>query len=90
MTLENWHELDRRLALAKNAYLGVNTGTMDLFRMHRAASRLLQEANSEWVSCRRRGQGSARFDHLLAEAEQVIKNFEGHCMLAKLMHKEQR
>jgi hypothetical protein len=42
------------------------------------------------VNCRRRGQGSPRFDQLLTQAEEAMKNFEGHILLAKLMDKEPR
>jgi hypothetical protein len=42
------------------------------------------------VNCRRRGQGSPRFDQLLVQAEEAMKNFEGHILLAQLMDKEPR
>lgn len=90
MDLEDWRQLDRRLDRARCVYLGATVGTHDLWRMNRAATRLLQEANAEWVNCRRRGRGSPKFDHLLSEATEVIRNFEAHLMLAKLMHKERR
>jgi hypothetical protein len=90
MNLEDWHSLDRRLDRARRAYLTVNVGTMDLWRMQKAAHRLMQEANSEWVNCRHRERGSVKFDYLLGEAEQIIKNLEAYCMFAKLKNKEPR
>ena len=62
-------------------------GVRDLWVMHRAVYQLLREADREWVNCRRRGVGSPRFDQLLTEAEEQLRNFEGHLLLAKLMHR---
>lgn len=56
--------------------------------MHRAVYEKLREADREWVNCRQRGQGSPKFDQLLIQAEEALKNFEGFLLLAKLSQKE--
>jgi hypothetical protein len=90
MDLEDWQLLQDRLDRAHKNTLGMTFGIKDLWRMHRAVYERLREADREWVNCRRRGQGSPRFDQLLAQAEEAMKNFEGHILLAKLMDKEPR
>lgn len=90
MDLEDWQHLHDRLDRAHKNTLGMTFGIKDLWRMHRALYERLREADREWVNCRRRGQGSPRFDQLLAQAEEAMKNFEGHILLAKLMDKEPR
>ena len=90
MDLTDWQRLHERLEAAHRGYLGTQFGVRDLWVMHRAVYEKLREADREWVNCRRRGQGSQRFDNLLAEAEECLKNFEGHLLLAKLSHKEPR
>jgi hypothetical protein len=90
MDLGDWQLLHDRLDRAHKNTLGMTFGIKDLWRMHRAVYERLREADREWVNCRRRGQGSPRFDQLLAQAEEAMKNFEGHILLAKLMDKEPR
>jgi hypothetical protein len=90
MDLGDWQLLHDRLDRAHKNTLNMNFGIKDLWRMHRAVYERLREADREWVNCRRRGQGSPRFDELLAQAEEAMKNFEGHILLAKLMDKEPR
>ena len=90
MDLTDWQRLHERLEAAHRGYLGTEFGVRDLWVMHRAVYEKLRAADREWVNCRRRGQGSQRFDSLLAEAEECLKNFEGHLLLAKLSHKEPR
>lgn len=89
MDLEDWQRLHDRLDSAHRACMGTRIGARDLWIMHRAVYQKLQQADAEWVNCRRRGRGSVHFDRLLAEAEESVKNFEGYVLLAKLMHKEQ-
>jgi hypothetical protein len=88
MDLQDWQRLHDRLDSAHRACTGTRIGVREFWTMHRAIHQLLQQANAEWVNCRRRGVGSARFDALLISAEQSLKNFEGYILLAKLMHKE--
>ena len=90
MDLGDWQLLHDRLDRAHKNTLDMTFGIKDLWRMHRAVYERLREADREWVNCRRRGQGSPRFDQLLAQAEEAMKNFEGHILLAKLMDKEPR
>jgi hypothetical protein len=90
MDLEDWQRLHARLDTAHRNSLGMRFGARDLWVMHRAVYDRLREADREWVNCRRRGVGSPQFDRLLAQAEEALKNFEGHIMLAKLMDKEPR
>lgn len=88
--MEDWQNLHNRLDQAHRNSIGMSFGARDLWTMHRAVYECLREADREWVNCRRRGQGSPRFDELLQRAEELLKNFEGHILLAKLMNKEQR
>ena len=88
MDLEDWQRLHDRLDQAHKNIIGTKFGVQDLWRMHRAVYQKLQMADAEWVNCRRRGRGSLLFDELLAQAEEALKNFEGHVILAKLMKKE--
>ena len=90
MNLEDWQNLHNRLDQAHRNSMGISIGARDLWTMHRAVYERLREADREWVNCRRRGVGSPRFDQLLEQAEELLKNFEGHLLLAKLMNKEQR
>ena len=88
MDIEDWQRLHNRLDRAHKNTLGMRFGMKDLWRMHRAVYDKLRLADAEWVNCRRRGHGSPLFDDLLAQAEDAMKNFEGHILLAKLMDKE--
>ena len=88
MDLGDWQLLHDRLDRAHKNTLNMNFGMKDLWRMHRAVYDRLRLADAEWVNCRRRGQGSPRFDELMTQAEEAMKNFEGHILLAKLMDKE--
>jgi hypothetical protein len=89
MDLDDWQNLHERLDQAHKNTISSQFGARDLWRMHRAVYEKLSAASSEWVNCRRRGKGSPKFDQLLTEAEESLKNFEGHILLAKLMNKEQ-
>ena len=90
MDLNDWQNLNTRLDSAHRAYIGCHFGSKDLWTMDRAVREKLREADREWVNCRRKGVGSPRFDELLAQAEEALKNFEGHILMAKLMNKELR
>ena len=90
MDLEDWQRLHDRLDAAHRAYVGTLFGARDLWLMHRAVYEKLRAADREWVNCRRRGVGSPRFDQLLTQAEEALKNFEGHLLIAKLSQKEPR
>ena len=88
--MEDWQNLHNRLDQAHRNSIGLSFGARDLWIMYRAVYERLREADREWVNCRRRGLGSPKFDQLLEQAEELLKNFEGHLLLAKLMNKEQR
>jgi hypothetical protein len=88
MDLADWQHLHDRLDQAHRNIIGTRFGARDFFIMHRAVMNKLQQANAEWVNCRRRGQGSPKFDSLLQQAEEALKNFEAHILIAKLMNKE--
>lgn len=90
MDLDDWQNLNDRLDQAHRNSIGIVFGSRDLWIMHRAVYEKLREADREWVNCRRRGVGSPRYDELLQQAEESLKNLEGHILLAKLMNKEQR
>ena len=90
MDLGDWQLLHDRLDRAHKNTLNMNFGMKDLWRMHRAVYDRLRLADAEWVNCRRLGQGSPLFNDLLTQAEEAMKNFEGHILLAKLMDKEPR
>lgn len=88
--MEDWQKLHNRLGTAHRNTMHIRIGTVDLWRMHRAVYEKLREANQEWVNCRHRGTGSPKFDQLLEQAEEALKNLEGHILMAKLMDKEPR
>lgn len=88
MNLEDWQKLDDRLNSAHRSMIGTRIGVREFWTMHRTIYQKLQEANAEWVNCRRRGVGSPKFDQLLRDADESLKNFEGYLLMAKLMHKE--
>jgi hypothetical protein len=90
MDLEDWQRLHDRLDQAHRNTIGSTIGAREFWTMHRAVQERLNLANSEWVNCRRRGRGSPRFDQLLTQAEEQLRNFEAHILLAKLMTKEPR
>lgn len=87
MDLADWQNLHDRLNQAHRHYLSCGFGTRDLWIMHRAVYEKLQAADREWVNCRRRGFSTPKFDQLLIEAEQALKNFEGYIIIAKLSDK---
>ena len=89
MNLEDWQRLNSRLDQAHRNCIGTSFGSRDLRIMDRAVRDKLREADREWVNCRRRGADSPRFNELLVQAEEALKNFEGHILLAKLMRKDQ-
>jgi len=88
MDLEDWQLLHDRLDQAHRNTIGSRFGVRELWIMHRAVQEKLNLANAEWVNCRRRGRGSVQFDLLLQQAEESLKNFEAHILIAKLMNKE--
>ena len=88
MDLTDWQNLQDRLDQAHRATIGSRFGLREFWTMHRAVQQRLNQANSEWVNCRQRGRGSHRFDLLLEQAEESLKNFEAHILIAKLMQKD--
>jgi hypothetical protein len=90
MDLNDWQNLNNRLDQAHRNTIGARFGGKDLWTMDRAVREKLREADREWVNCRKKGVGSPKFDDLLAQAEEALKNLEGHILMAKLMNKEPR
>jgi hypothetical protein len=90
MDLDDWQNLNNRLDSAHQNAMSIGLWSRDLWTMDRAVRGKLREADQEWVNCRKKGVGSPRFDELMAQAEEALKNLEGHVILAKLMHKEPR
>ena len=90
MDLDDWQCLHDRLDRAHRNTIGSTIGVREFWTMQRAVKKRLNLANAEWVNCRRRAQGSPRCDHLLTQAEEQLRNFEAHILLAKLMTKEPR
>jgi hypothetical protein len=88
MDLTDWQLLHDRLDQAHRNTIGSRFGVREFWIMHRAVQEKLSLANAEWVNCRRKGKGSPRFDSLLQQAEESLKNFEAHILIAKLMNKE--
>jgi len=88
MDLTDWQQLQDRLDQAHRHTIGSRFGLREFWTMHRAVQERLNLANAEWVNCRRRGRGSPRFDGLLQQAEESLKNFEAHILIAKLMNKD--
>ena len=92
MNLEDWQRLHDRLDQTHRNSLGMTIGSREFWIMHRSVYEKLRLADAEWVNCRRRGsvRGTPKFDQLLVEAEEALKNFEGYVLMAKLMTKEQQ
>jgi hypothetical protein len=90
MNLEDWQILHDRLDQAHRNSIGMRLGAREFWTWHRSVYELLQQANAEWVNCRRRGHSSPKFNDLLTQADATLKTFEAHILMAKLMHKEQR
>lgn len=86
--MEDWQKLHDRLDRAHRDYIQCHFGLRDLWIMHRAVYEKLREADREWVNCRRRGQASELFNRLMAQAEESLKSFEGHILIAKLKQKD--
>lgn len=60
----------------------------DCMRMYTTTYQLLAEADREWVTCRRRGKVTHRFNELMSQAEECLKNFEKYVLLAHLLTPE--
>ena len=88
MDLENWQQLHDRLDQAHRNAIGCKFGARDLRTMHRAVYTKLQEADREWVECRRLGRATPKFERLLTEAQEAVKNFESYILIAKLKQKD--
>jgi hypothetical protein len=87
MDFEDWQRIHDRLDQAHKASIGLGLGTKEFWTWHRAVYSRLQQANSEWVICRRKGRATPRYVRLLEEAEETLKNFESYILIAKLMQR---
>lgn len=88
MDLEDWQRIHNRLDRAHINAMNTHYGRRDLWTMHRAVYEKLREADREWVECRRLGRATPRFDSLITEAEEAVKNFEAYILIAKLKQKD--
>ena len=58
----------------------------DLRRMLDAAERHITELSKEAVTCRRLQRATRRYEEIHQQAEQALRNFEQHLLMAKLKY----
>ena len=58
----------------------------DLRRMLDVAERHLTELSKEAVTCRRQRRATRRYEEIHQQAEQALRNFEQHLLMAKLKY----
>jgi hypothetical protein len=58
----------------------------DLRRMLDVAERHLTELSKEAVTCRRQRRTTRRYEEIHQQAEQALRNFEQHLLMAKLKY----
>ena len=63
-----------------------NRARQDLQIMLNAAERLLTELSKEAVTCRRQRRATRRYEEIHQQAEQALRNFEQHLLMAKLKY----
>lgn len=88
MDLAKYQELREKLDMAHVQMLPMRMDKTDLWRMERNCERLMSEITEEEVKCRRSGKPTFRYQDLLVEAEEAVKNLEGYILIAKLTVKE--
>ena len=88
MNLENWQEFSDRLDQAHSQALKLQFGVKELWTMYRNVQTLLRLASIEMVECRRRKKTTGKYVEIMQQAEQALKNFENHVILATLMKKD--
>jgi len=90
MTLEDWDQFNARLYVCASRLNGLpRHTTRDCRRMSDTVSNLLRAADQERVNCRRRNQITTRYTDLMQQAQEALKNLEGHVIIATLMRKDQ-
>lgn len=58
----------------------------DLRRMLDVAERHLTELSKEAVTCRRQRRATRRYEEIHQQAEQALRNFEQHLLMARLKY----
>jgi len=88
MKLEIWQDFSDRLDQAHTQALKLHFGVKELWTMYRAVQSLLRLASIEMVECRRRKKPTGKYVEIMRQAEEALKNFESHVILATLMKKD--
>jgi hypothetical protein len=88
MELKNWQEFSDRLNQAHLQALKLKFGVKELWTMYRNVQSQLKLASMEMVECRRRNKATAKYTEIMQQAEEALKNFEAHVILATLMKKD--
>ena len=88
MNLENWQEFSDRLDQAHSQALKLKFGVKELWTMYRNVRSQLTLASMEMVECRRRKKATDKYMEIMQQAEEALKNFEAHVILATLMKKD--
>lgn len=88
MNLENWQEFSDRLDQAHSQALKLKFGVKELWTMYRNVQSQLKLASMEMVECRRRKKVTEKYTEIMQQAEEALKNFEAHVILATLMKKD--
>jgi hypothetical protein len=88
MKLEIWQDFSDRLDQAHAQALKLQFGVKELWIMYRAVQSLLRQASIEMVECRRRKKPTDKYMKIMQQAEEALKNFESHVILATLMKKD--
>ena len=88
MNLENWQEFSDRLDQAHSQALKLKFGVKELWTMYRNVQSQLKLASMEMVECRRRKKPTDKYMETMQQAEEALKNFEAHVILATLMKKD--
>lgn len=88
MNLENWQKFSDRLDQAHSQALKLKFGVKELWTMYRNVQNQLKLASIEMVECRRRKKTTDKYVETMQQAEEALKNFEAHVILATLMKKD--
>lgn len=90
MTLQDWDEFNRRLYTCVSRFSSLPPHTSrDCYRMGDTVTGLLRLADQERVICRRRRTVTLHYERLMHQAEEALRNLEGHVIMATLMRKDQ-
>lgn len=88
MTLEDWDEISARLdkCLIQLGNLSDRT-RLDCRRMSNHVQEIMRLADQERVICRRRRTVTTKYEQLIQQAQEALRNLEGHVIMATLMRK---